>query len=102
MFEYDPGRLGIYDLTSNKKSDLTFPFPVSSTFFTRDGKKLLLLTKIRSRTRSILDLQNKLRGVQIRVSSALRIQSTIRGKRNVPRAIEPSMKAWPSSAPTSM
>lgn len=45
VFEYDPGRLAIYDLTSNKKSDLTFPFPVSSTFFTRDGKKLLLLTK---------------------------------------------------------
>jgi len=45
VFEHNPRRLAIYDLTSNKKSDLTFPFPVSSTFFTRDGKRLLLLTK---------------------------------------------------------
>jgi hypothetical protein len=44
VFRRDAGHLALYDLASNKRTSLTFPFPVSSTFFTRDGKKLLLLT----------------------------------------------------------
>jgi hypothetical protein len=36
--------MSFYDLTANKKADLSFPFPVSRTFFTPDSKKLLLLT----------------------------------------------------------
>ena len=44
VFRRDAGNLALYDLPSNKRTQLTFPFPVSSTFFTRDGKKLMLLT----------------------------------------------------------
>ena len=44
VFQHDPGRLALYDLASNRTTDLTLPFSVSNTFFTRDGKKLVLLT----------------------------------------------------------
>ena len=44
VLQHDSGRLALQDLRGSGKIDLTLPFPVSSTFFTRDGKKLLLLT----------------------------------------------------------
>ena len=44
VVQHDPGRLTLHDLSTTGKIDLTLPFPVSSTFFSRDGKKLLALT----------------------------------------------------------
>ena len=44
VVQHDPGRLTLHDLSAAEKIDLTLPFPVSSTFLTRDGKKLLVLT----------------------------------------------------------
>lgn len=45
VVQHTPGRLAIYDLGSMKKThELVFSFPVSDTQFTRDGKKLILLT----------------------------------------------------------
>jgi len=44
VVQHDPGHLTLHDLNTSEKVDVTLPFPVSSTFFTRNGKKLLLLT----------------------------------------------------------
>jgi hypothetical protein len=44
VFRRDTGKMALYDLTTDKKADLTLLYPVSTTFFTRDGKKLVLLT----------------------------------------------------------
>ncbi len=45
VVQRSPGRLAIYDLGSMEKThELVFSFPVSDTHFTRDGKKLILLT----------------------------------------------------------
>jgi len=45
LVQRGPGRLSIYDPASiGKMRELTFPFPVSGTIFTRDSKKLYLLT----------------------------------------------------------
>lgn len=44
VVQRSPGRLTLYDPATTRKTDLTLPFPVSTTFFTRDGKKLLLVT----------------------------------------------------------
>jgi hypothetical protein len=45
VVEHSRGRLAVFDPAASEKThDLVFPFPVSTTFFTRDGKKLLLIT----------------------------------------------------------
>jgi len=45
VVQHSPGRLAIYDLGSMEKTHaLVFSFPVADTHFTRDGKKLILLT----------------------------------------------------------
>lgn len=44
LVQHGAGRLALHDLSATRKTDLTLPFSVSSTFFSRDGKKLLLLT----------------------------------------------------------
>ncbi|HST09811.1 MAG TPA: hypothetical protein VLL05_05515, partial [Terriglobales bacterium] len=44
VFRRDTGKMALYDLTTDKKTDLTLLYPVSTTFFTHDGKKLVLLT----------------------------------------------------------
>ena len=44
LVQHAPGRMALHDLTASAKTDLTLPFPVSTTFFTRDGNKLLLVT----------------------------------------------------------
>lgn len=45
VVEHSPVRLSIYDPAAARETpDLTFSFPVSGVAFTRDGKKLLLVT----------------------------------------------------------